>query len=175
MYSVVGCTDCAALWVVSGRPKTSRCPRCGRRHQWKKLKAFVRTEDEDEARQARAAMLAERSGHGDAFADLDDFASMEADLDDVGYDDEEFLERAGIDVDEVAAAAERAERGRTGKQMSRKEVVRTALAELDAPDEQAVVEYAEEHGVPAEYARNAIEKLRRAGELTESNGRLRLV
>lgn len=175
MYSVVGCNECAALWVVADRPETTRCPRCGKRHRFGKLKAFVETDDENEARQARAAMLADRSGQGEAFADLDDFAAMESQLDDVGYDEAEYLAQSGVDPEAVAEAAERATSGRSGSTPSRKEVVRTALRELDAPDEAAVVSYADERGVPASYTRTAIEKLRRSGELLERDGTLRLV
>ena len=175
MYSVVGCKACSALWVVADRPQSSTCPRCGKRYRMKKLKAFVETDDEDAARQARASMLAQRSGQGDAFADLDDFASMESQLDDVGYSEDEYLEQSGIDPDEVADAAERATAGRAGSSQSRQETVRSALTTLDEPDEAAVVAYAAERGVPATYTRTALEKLRRTGELTERNGVLRLV
>lgn len=174
-YRVVGCSDCGALWVLSGRPETSRCPRCGTRHRFSKLKAFHETDDENEAREYRAAMLAERQGAGDAFAQLEDFATLERRAAEAGVDDEAYLAESGLDPGEVAGAGERAEQGTSGGSASRKDVVREALQEQDAPTERDVVTYAEARGVPAEAARDLLEKLRRTGEVAESGGTLRLL
>lgn len=171
MYAVVGCSDCSALWVVEGRPETTQCPRCGSRKQFGNLKRFVTTEDADHAREVRASMLANRSGHGDAFAELDDFATMNTYVDEPVVSDDAYLERAGIDADEVAAAGERAES--SGASLSRKERVERAIEVLDDPTEDAVVEYCEAHGIPADYTQDALEKLVRAGEASESRGRYR--
>ena len=176
MYAVVGCSDCGALKIVEGRPETTQCPRCGKRKQFKKLKKFVETDDENHAREVRSSMLANRRGEGDAFAELDSFAEMEHQLDDAGISDEEFLEASGIDTEEVAAAAERVEqRSASTRGGSRKETVRDALRELDRPMEDEVVEFAGERGVPADYVRDALEKLARHGEVSESRGRYRLL
>jgi len=174
MYSVVGCGECEALWIVEGRPDTTECPRCGKRHRTKQLKRFVETDDEDHARDVRASMLANRQGEGEAFADLDSFAGMEDRIDDDVVDDREYLERSGVDPDPVEAAGERADRG-SGSSPSRKAVVRAALRELDRPTEDAVAGYAEERGVPAGYVERALEKLRRNGEVVETDGRYRLL
>ena len=133
MYAVVGCRECDALWVVEGQPGTTGCPRCGKRHRFDRLRTFAETDDEDRAKQARAAILAERSGHGDAFADLADFADMEAAVDDAVVPDEEYLGGAGIDVDEVEAAGDGARRGQGAGGASRPETVKAALRDLDAP------------------------------------------
>jgi len=172
MYAVVGCSDCQALWVVEGRPERSECPRCGTTRQYEKRKQFVTTDDPDHAREVRAAMLAKRQGHEDAFAELDSFAEMDERLDEVGVDDETYLDAAGIDTDAVAAAADRAESGRTGG-ASRKETVLTALDTLDSPTEDDVVDYATERGVPASYVRDALTRLVRRGEVTETGGTYR--
>lgn len=173
MYAVVGCSDCEALWVVEDQPQTTGCPRCGERHRFDRLRKFAETEDEDRARQARASLLAERSGQGDAFEAVGDFADLEAALSDVGVSDEEYLGGAGIDVDEVEAAGERAGSGRRGGRSSRPEVVRTALRELDAPTESDVVDYAVERDVPPEAARELLNQLVRVGEASEDGGRYR--
>ncbi|MFB6082376.1 MAG: DUF5817 domain-containing protein [Halanaeroarchaeum sp.] len=171
MYAVVGCSDCGALWVVEGRPETTSCPRCATRHRFERLKQFHTTADAAEAKQARAAMLAKRQGHEDAFADLDSFTAMDAVLDEAGTDDEEYLAGSGIDPEAVAAAGERATGGAASR--SRREVVLDAVADLEDPDEAAVVEYAAEHGVPADYVRSALAKLVRAGEVSETGGTYR--
>lgn len=174
MYAVVGCSDCNALWVVEGRPETTGCPRCGTRHQFDRLKRFVRTEDEDAAREVRTAMLADRQGEREAFEGLDSYAEMEAALEAVGADDETYLAANGVDPADVAAAAERAGSGNPNSR-SREQVVRDALEDLNRPDEAAVVEYAEEAGVPPEWTRTALEKLVRAGEVTEGSAGYRLL
>jgi hypothetical protein len=175
VYAVVGCSECSMLWVVEGRPETSQCPRCGKRRPYAKRRKFVSTENEDHAREVRASILANRSGHGEAFAELDSFAEMEDYVDDVGPDDEEYLEASGIDSDAVDEAGNRASESRSGASQSRRETVRTALRELDDPTEHDVVAYASERDVPADYTRKALRKLVRAGEATENRGVYRLV
>ncbi|WP_254279163.1 DUF5817 domain-containing protein [Haloarcula marina] len=174
MYAVVGCSECSALWVVSGRPETTQCPRCGQRRKHAKRRKFVETDDEAHAREVRASMLANRQGHGDDFAELDSFAEMDRQIEESGVDDETYLEASGIDSDAVAAAGDRAERGATSGS-SRKETVLTALRQLDSPTEDEVVSYAAERGVPADYAEKTLAKLVRAGEATESRGTYRLL
>lgn len=173
MYAVVGCSSCSALWVVSGRPETTRCPRCGTRRQFRKLRTFAETEDAAAAKEVRAAMLADRSGERETFDELGSFAELEADVEDAGMDDEEYLERAGLDTDAVADASERAEQGAGDASGGRKETVLAALDALESPTEEEVVAYASERGVDASYVRRALEKLRQAGEVSESRGRYR--
>lgn len=175
MYAVVGCSDCSALWVVSGRPETTRCPRCGTRRQFDKLRTFAETEDAAAAKEVRAAMLADRSGEREAFDAVDSFAALEAEVDDAGMDEEEYIDRAGLDSDAVSEAGERAESGDAGGGTSRKDAVLAALRDLDSPTEAEVVARAAEAGVPESYAREALEKLRRAGEVSESRGTYRLL
>jgi len=168
MYAVVGCSDCTMLWIVEGRPETSQCPRCGTRRQYSKRRQFVTTDDEDHAREVRASMLAQRQDRGDAFAELPSFAEMETHVDEAGPSDETYLAGSGVDPDAAAEAGERASESRDSR--SRKETVELALRELDEPTEEDVVAYADERGVPAEYARKALRKLVRAGEATENGG-----
>lgn len=171
MYAVVGCSDCQALWIVEGRPDTTECRRCGKRHRFDRLKRFVETDDRAAAREARGQMLAERDDQAAAFASVESAEDPTGET--VGVDDEEYLRRSGIDPDEVAAAGERATR--SGGSQSRREVVTEALREQDSPTEREVVVYAEAWGVPADYVRDALEKLREAGELTERDGGYRLL
>lgn len=174
MYAVVGCGNCNTFWVVEGRPETTGCPRCGKRHRFERLKRFAETSDPDEARQARAALLADREGYDDAFADLDSFADMDAQADESVINDRTYLEAAGLDSEAVADAGRRAERG-TETSPSRTEVVTDALSTLDRPTEREIVAYAAERGVPTEYAERALEKLRRRGDISETRGEYRLL
>jgi DNA-directed RNA polymerase subunit RPC12/RpoP len=178
MYAVVGCNECGTRWLLSDPDEadSAQCPRCGKRHRTRKLKRFYQSEDRDAARQVRAAILAERSGHKDAFDDLESVAEMEARVADAGVDDEEYLTGSGLDADEVTEAGERATSRHTGGgSRSRPDVVRDALREADRPTESDVVDYAVEAGVPAEAARDVLDRLTRRGEVTESRGVYRLL
>ena len=173
MYAVVGCGECSALWIVEGDPERTECPRCGtsRKHEYRR--EFLTTEDEDHAREVRASMLASRQGESDAFAEVGSFAELDAELEDAGVDDETYLEGVGVDTGEVEAAADRAAGGDGSR--SREETVRAALRDLEAPAEAEVATYAADHGVSREYTRRALEKLVRAGEVTETDGGYRLL
>lgn len=163
MYSVVGCTECHALWVVEGRPETTRCPRCGKRHRFEKLKAFAETETSEAAARVRSSMLADRSDEGE-FLD-----PREVDVDEVGMTGAEFLSAAGLDTDAIAEAEARARSGTSGSR-SRKRVVLDAFEELEEPTAEAIRAYAGEAGVPASYVDRTLEKLQRAGTVTETDG-----
>ncbi|WP_049922486.1 DUF5817 domain-containing protein [Halopiger djelfimassiliensis] len=172
MYAVVGCSECSNLWIIEGRSETSQCPRCGSRRAYEKRKKFVETEHADHAREVRASMLANRQGEGEAFAELDSFADLEDDVADGVVDDDEYLEAAGLDADELEAAGDRDPRGPT-RSGSKQEIVERALEAIDRPTEDEVLEYAGERGVEAEYVRTALEKLTRRGVVSESRGRYR--
>ncbi|WIV67389.1 DUF5817 domain-containing protein [Natrialbaceae archaeon AArc-T1-2] len=172
MYAVVGCSECSNLWIIEGRSETIQCPRCGSRRAYEKRKKFLETDDAAHAREVRASMLANRQGEGEAFAEVDSYAALESQVEDGVVDDETYLEASGLDVDELEDAGDRDPRGptRTG---SRREIVESALADLDRPTEDDVIEYADEHGIDAEYVRKALAKLVRRGEVSESRGRYR--
>ncbi|MFB6266393.1 MAG: DUF5817 domain-containing protein [Halodesulfurarchaeum sp.] len=173
MYAVVGCGECGALWIVEGKPETTRCPRCDSRHQFDRLKKFVRTEDREEARQVRAAILAAEQGESAAFEALDPPSDLEAAAAEAGIEDESFLEAKGIDPAAVERAGERATAGR--ERLSTKEVIRSSLERLDRPTEAAIIEYCTDRGVEEEAVRAGLEKLRREGEITRRDGQYRLL
>ncbi|MFC6733550.1 MULTISPECIES: DUF5817 domain-containing protein [unclassified Haladaptatus] len=173
MYAVVGCSNCGALKVVEGRPKTTNCPSCGKRLQYKKLKKFITTDDPNEARQHRAQMLANRQGEAEAFANVDTFAEMETYTDEAMVSDEEYLEGSGLDATAITEAGEQATA--TRESMSKKDIVLAALAELDAPTEADVVEFAEQRGVSRGYVETALSRLVQAGDVSESRGVYRVL
>lgn len=170
MYRVVGCRDCGALWIVADRPETTTCPRCDTRHSFERLHAFAETEAEAAAREARAALLADRAGQGDAFDDLD--VAVAEQLDFEAIPDVSHLEAAGLDPDAVAEAGDRATAG-PASGPSHREVVLRALEALDRPTEPEVIEYARERDVPGDTARSLLDRLVRAGEVSRSAGRYR--
>lgn len=169
MYAVVGCGECGALWIVEGRPETTQCPRCRTRHRFETLKSFAETETSDAAARVRSAMLAERSEEGE-FVD-----PAEVDVDEVGMAEAEFLSAAGLDEAEISAVDDRVPPASGGDSRSRKRVVLDAVEDLEEPTAAAIESYASEAGVPSDYVRRALQKLRQAGELVERDGRYRRV
>ncbi len=171
MYAVVGCDECSALWIVADEPETSQCPRCGKTRGHHKRRKFVKTDDENHAREVRSSMLATRQGHGDAFAELDSFAELGDQTEESGIDDETYLQESGLDVEEVRGA------GMTDSErsQSREEIIREALETLSEPTASAVIAYASERGVPESYSEKVLEKLVRSGEVTESDGTYRVL
>lgn len=169
MYAVVGCGECGALWIVKGRPETTQCPRCRTRHRFETLKSFAETETSDAAARVRSAMLAERSEEGE-FVDPADI-----DVDEVGMAEAEFLSAAGLDEGEISDVDDRVPPASAGDSRSRKRVVLDAVEDLEEPTATAIESYASEAGVPSDYVRRALQKLRQAGELIERDGRYRRV
>ncbi len=173
---MVGCSACRALWLLAdpGDAETATCPRCRRRHRTADLKRFYTAADREAAREARAAMLADRADATDAFEATPSVADLDAAADDAVVDDREYLDAAGVDADAAAAAGERATGGDGGSQ-SRPEIVRDALRTLDSPAAADVIEYASERGVPADAAADLLDRLVRRGEASESGGTYRLL
>jgi len=110
MYAVVGCNECAAMWLLMD-PQTSdsaRCPRCGKTHQTTKLKRFFESEGPRGGPRGAAALLAKKRDESAAFAELDHVSELERAVDESGIDDREYLEASGIDADAVDEAGARA-------------------------------------------------------------------
>lgn len=173
MYAVVGCGECSALWVVEGRPETTTCPSCETRHGYPKLTKFAETDAADAAREARTALLADRSDH--APDDLDSFTTLETRAETERMDEVAYLHESGVDADAATEAGENATSGAASGTTSRLDTVRNAIGELDRPTEEAVIEYATAHDVPTEFAERALERLVREGEASRTNGAYRLL
>jgi len=171
MYAVVGCTDCGSYWLLTDpdQSESATCPTCGRRHQTTKLKRFFESEDRDAAREARAALLAKKQGNSEAFADVAHVSELEAEVEESGLSETEYLEESGLDPDAVQEAGDTA----GDRSRSRDEIVRDAVR--DGGTEAEILERAVEGGVPRGAAEKLLEKLRRQGEVIQSGEELRLV
>ena len=176
MYAVVGCNECAAMWLLSdpGTSDSATCPRCGKTHRTAKLKRFFESDDRAAAREARAALLAKKRDESAAFAEIDHVSELERAVDEAGIGDREYLEASGLDADAVDEAGARAEGGGSASR-TRTEIVRDAVEAAEEPTEGNVVAEASERGVPSEAAREILTKLTRRGELSESRGRYRVL
>lgn len=153
MYSVVGCADCGSIWIVEDAPDTTTCPRCGTRHRFDSLRKLAETEEQAAARRARSTILAERAD------DVD------------GQPDFEELERAvESDRHTMTGSTTTREPGQ-----SREAVVRRAIRTIEAPDDEAIVAFAADNGVPEDAARRVLMGLQRSGQVTAEDGRYRLL
>jgi len=176
MYAVVGCNNCSMLWLLTDprESNTAQCPRCGKTHQTKKLKRLFESDDRSAAQQARSALLAKKQGASAAFADVDHVVDLEQQVEEPVVDDREYLDAAGLDADDIAAAGQQS----TSRSKPRDEIVREAVEQAsdgDRPTEDEVLTYATEQGVPREKAQELLQKLCRRGDASESGGRYRLL
>ena len=174
MYAVVGCNNCAAMWLLTDPQlsESASCPRCGKTHQTAKLNRFFESDDRDAAREARAALLAKKRGESAAFAAVSHVSDLEEAIETSGVDDRTYLEASGIDADAVASAGASAEGGGT-ESRSRTEIVCDAVAAAEPPTEAEIVAQANEPGVPRERASEILTKLVRRGKVSESGGAYR--
>ncbi|EMA43328.1 DUF5817 domain-containing protein [Halococcus saccharolyticus] len=173
MYAVVGCGECSALWVVESRPETTTCPSCGARHRYERLTKFAETDAADAAREARTALLADRSDH--APDDLDSFTTLETRAESERMDETAYLRESGVDAEAVTEAGEGATSGTNAGSASRLDTVRNAVDELKRPTEEDVIAYATARDVSAEFAERTLDRLVRQGEASRNDGVYRLL
>ncbi len=165
MYSVVGCSECNALWVVPNRPETTTCRRCGTRYTFTALTRFAETETREEARNARTRLLADRNDETTA---LDEFDERSVDISESVVNDDEHLEGVGIDLEDVAT-----KETDHSRHQSRREIVIEAIVDLDHPTGGDVIEYATDRGVPQSVVESILSKLRREGTIIRQDGTYR--
>jgi len=176
MYAVVGCNNCSMLWLLTDPDSadSATCPRCERTHQTSKLKRLFASEDRSAAKEARSALLAKKQGDSETFADVAHVSELEQRAENAGIDDREYLEAAGLDADNIAAAGETTRESAS----SHDQIVREAVREAgggNKPTEDEIVAYAADRGVPNKKTSNLLEKLCRVGDASESRGRYRLL
>lgn len=157
MYSVVGCSDCAHLWIVEGRPETTECRRCGARHDFRSRRRLAETEDPDQARELRSRLLAERANAGEGPADSFDVLEEEV-------------------ADGVIRALEPIESvPDESKPTDKRGIVLEAIEERAEPTRSAIREHGRDRGLASEEVDSVLEKLHRAGTVTREGDTYRRV
>jgi hypothetical protein len=176
VYVVVGCSDCSGLWVVENPrdQETATCARCGTRHRTASLRRLFEAERRETAVEARGTMLARRAGEGAAFDEVPSGDDLARAAEAAGIDDETYLAARGADPEAAAAAGDRAGSG-PASSGDRPSVVREAVRSQDDPDEATVVSYATARGVPADAARDLLDRLVSRGEASVDDGVYRLL
>ena len=171
MYEVVGCDRCGSLWIRSGDAETSTCPRCGKRHQVKRLKALARSESADGAREARTQLLAERRAedpsHIAGFNDVAEAASEPI------ITEADHLESAGIDIEAVAAAGERATASPTKE--SHQATIQRILNEEETATRDEIVEQATEADIDPATTEAILTGLIQRGDIVKTTDGYRMV
>ncbi len=132
---------------------------------------FYTAETADEAREARARLLADRHDTDEAVEAIESFVDLEIDA--AAIDDETYLAAAGVDPDAVAAAGDRATETTGGH--SRVEIVRDAVRSLDQPDADEIRTYATARGLDEDAVEQTLTQLVQAGTVTHSGGTYRLL
>lgn len=178
MYAVVGCTECGSYWLLDD-PETqvsATCLTCGRRHQTKKLRRFYTAESRAAAVEARAALLAQKRDQTEQFEAVPDAGQLQRQVaEGTRIDDDEYLDQSGVDPEEAAEAGDVSRE----RSPSRDEIVRNAVRESSdgggTADRETILDYATDRGVPRDAAADLLDRLRRRGEATETNGEYRLL
>jgi hypothetical protein len=95
-YAVVGCGDCATVWILQDSDDaTAVCPTCGTEHQRHQLRSLATAQTRDAAAQQRSAILAARRDEADA--DLDEYRLQGDRATEPVVDDREYLDGLGLD------------------------------------------------------------------------------
>ena len=171
MYDVVGCGQCSTLWIRSGEAATATCPRCGKRHQVDRLKPLAQAATADGAREARTQLLAERGADNpDAIAGFAEIAEAASEpiVSEVAH-----MKQAGVDVDAVSAAGERATT--TPRVTPRADRIKRILDEHAPVSRSVLIDAAEKEGIEPSVTRDILEKLTQRGAVLEMDDGYRLL
>lgn len=169
MYTVIVCPDCEQPKVVEDVPERTKCGRCQTSLKFRELKHYYETDDSAEAKKARGAIAAQLRGKGDRFEELLDSDILDSEAVSERIDDE-YQSAHGLDD-----AGDDDQSDTAGSSRSRQDIVRDGIDECDPASEEAVLDYAVDHGVPRGKAERILRKLRERGEVLRSNGAFRLV
>jgi len=115
-YAVIGCSECAALWIVDidEGGETTECPACRTRTPLSKRKQFATVDDRATAAEVRGSMLASRQGHDDQYASLDDYRTLGELATDGVIDDDALLNEYDITLDKETSTAPTSTTSTTG-------------------------------------------------------------
>lgn len=169
IYTVVACKECDNAWIVSGIPDRTSCTLCNENYQFKKLKNLYQTYDKEEAREARSLKQAELNGVDHIYKSMLEKGMFDEEVT-RAVTDEEYLNKKGIDLDEVNQTTQE-----SGSR-SQREIIEDGIELQDEPTDESVAEYAEEHGIDPEKTSDIIDKMCMNGDAMRTrDGMLRLL
>lgn len=143
--------------------ETTVCNKCQSQIDLKKARKMFRSEDLEEAKEARSMALARRQG----FEGIADEIAQEGIVSETvteRFGEDEVMEKEGIDTEAVEEAGDvnRAKTDSESKPQTR--IVRDAVEFLDEPTDDDIADFAEERGVGREKAFEIVDRLCMEGE-----------
>ena len=153
MYSVVGCNNCQTVWIVEMHPENVKCPRCNKKHKFKKLRKFVETLDIDIARKKRSEWISKKMRNSISGWDIED----------KNIDDNTYF----IGPDQIQ------EKYRIGE--NKKDRLIRIIQESKGITEQEIIRKMENETGEKQEIEKQLEKLLYLGEITENRGKYRKI
>ena len=175
MYKVVGCSNCESVKIaVEGDEKTV-CNRCQNQIDVADARAIFRSEDIEEAKEARSMALARQQGFDGIADDIVEDGIVSENVGD-RFGEDELLEDRGVDTEAVEDAGDVSRDATEGESKPQTRIVKDAVEFLDEPTDEDVAEFAEERGVNRDKAFELVDKLCMEGEAMRTReGVVRLV
>ncbi|MFP4174956.1 MAG: DUF5817 domain-containing protein [Halobacteriales archaeon] len=175
MYKVVGCSNCESVKIAVEGDETTVCNRCQNQIDVDAARTIFRSEDLEEAKEARSIALARQQGFDDI---ADDIVEGGIVSENVGerFGEDEILEDRGVDTEAVEKAGEVSRDATDGESKPQTRIVKDAVEFLDEPTDDDIAEFAEERGVARDKAFEIVDKLCMEGEAMRTReGTVRLL
>lgn len=176
MYSVIGCSNCESVKIVQGNPETTVCNRCQTQITLAKVQVIFKSEDLQEAKEARSLAMAKRNGFEYLAEEMVDREILADDVTRNVAEEELIREKSGDSPEEIQDAGD-IDKPKTAEERDpKKRIVKDAIEFLDEPKDDDVVEFAEDRGVDPEQAVEIVDKLCMEGEAMRTReGTIRLL
>lgn len=163
VYIVVGCSNCESVKIATEGNETTVCNKCQSQIDLKKARRIFRSDDLEEAKEARSMALARRQGFGGIAEEIAEEGIVSETVSE-RFGEEEMMEQEGVDTQEVEEAGDVSRDATDGESKPQTRIVRDAVEHLDEPTDDDVADYAEERGVGREKAFEIVDKLCMEGE-----------
>jgi len=175
VYKVVGCSNCESVKIAVESDETTVCNRCQKQIDVSAARNIFRSDDLEEAKEARSMALARRQGF-DGIAD--EIVEDGIVSDNVGdrFGEDELLEEEGVDTEAVEDAGDVSRDSPDRDSKAQNRIVRDAVEFLDEPTDDDIAEFAADRGVDRDKAFEIVDKLCMEGEAMRTReGFVRLV
>ncbi|MCX2819532.1 hypothetical protein EGH25_09240 [Haladaptatus sp. F3-133] len=163
MYKVVGCSNCESVKIAVEDDEKTVCNRCQNQIDVADARAIFRSENLEEAKEARSMALARQQGFDGIADEIVEGGIVSENVGD-RFGEDELMEDRGIDTDAVEEAGEVNRETTDGDSKPQTRIVKDAVEFLDEPTDEDVAEFAEERGVDRDKAFELVDKLCMEGE-----------
>jgi hypothetical protein len=175
VYKVVGCSNCESVKIAVEDDEKTVCNRCQNQIDVADARAIFRSENLEEAKEARSMALARQQGFDGIADEIVEGGIVSENVGD-RFGEDELMEDRGIDTDAVEEAGEVDRETTDGDSKPQTRIVKDAVELLEEPTDEDIAEFAEERGVDREKALDIIDKLCMEGEAMRTReGTVRLL